>query len=287
MPIEAKEVLTYLGAPETLENIDDLANFVKKEYVRISLLEDHKSDEYKRVMPGLVGKITGTSMTKLNRSLKEYGAELTPEEVKDKPIEEVIEIGVKKLATLKENSINELKGQIGKGSEELVASWQEKLTKAEQKAKDFEDRLTVVQKQATDIQATAGAQFKEYKKNLKYKDLIASAKIKPTASELEKIGFVKHIEDNYKFDLTDGENEELEIFTKDGKRIPHEKVNGKFKTPAEVMDELVTKLGLAAGNPHGQRPTRPTPFKVGDEKNNSGGANSPTDFRRFVNNRRG
>lgn len=286
MAIELKEVLTYLGVPETVQSIDELSGVIKKDFVRISLLEDHKSDEYKRIMPGLVGKITGTSMTRLNRTLKELGAELTPEEVKEKPIEEVIEIGVKKLASLKEAAISDLKSQVGKGNEDLVKQWNEKLSKAEQKAADYESRLTQVQKQAEEIQNNASKQFKEFKKNLKYKDLISSAKLKTNASELEKAGFVKYMEDNYSFDLTDGDSEELEIFTKDGKRIPHEKVNGKFKTPSEVIDELAVKLNMTDKNPHGQKPTKPLPFKIVQE-NNQQNQKGIVESRRFVNTRRG
>ena len=95
--MEINDVFNYLGI-DSAENLESFREKFENEFVKKSVLKDTKSNEYKEFAPTFVGKVTGSTQTALNRKLKEYGIELDSTEIQGKRIEDVIELGVGKLA---------------------------------------------------------------------------------------------------------------------------------------------------------------------------------------------
>ena len=258
MPIEPKQILEFLGAPDTIQDIDGLKEYVQTNYFTAAQLEDPKDPIHEKYVHSIVGKMTGKTMQSLTKAIKGIGVELSPEEVKDLGIEKVVELGIRKVAEAKESKIAELTSQLSLGSDEKVKEYQTKLDKAAQRERELQDLLTTNENMFNQFKQNHITELKTTKLQTKKDELFKQAKISK-ATELEREGFFAHLEKNFKFDLSD--NDELEVFTAQGERIKHDKVNAKHKSPFEVIEAEARKKNIWDENPHGGTPVKRTPFQ--------------------------
>lgn len=271
MPLEPKQILEFLGAPDTVDNIDDLRDYVQTNYFTATQLEDPKDPIHKKYVHSIVGKMAGTTMQSLTKAIKGIGVELSPDEVKDLGIEKVVELGVRKVAEAKDSKIAELTSQLSQGSDEKVKEYQTKLDKEAQRVKELQDLLTTNENKFKEFEHRHITELKGTKLQTKKDELFKQAKISK-ATELEKEGFFAHLEKNFKFDLSD--NDELEVFTVAGERIKHDKVNAKHKSPFEVIEAEARKKNIWDENPHGGTPIKRTPFQT-DSQQDKGAQTTP------------
>jgi hypothetical protein len=272
MPLEPKQILEFLGVPDTIEDIDGVKEYVQSNYFTSAQLEDPKDPIHKKYVHSIVGKMAGTTMQSLTKTIKSFDAELSPEEVKDLGIEKVVELGVRKVAELKDKKIAELTSQLSQGSDEKVKEYQTKLEKATQRERELQDLLTTNENRFKDFEHKHITELKGTKLQTKKDELFKQAKISK-ASELEREGFFAHLEKNFKFDLSD--NGDLEVFTATGERIKHDKVNAKHKSPFEVVEAEARSKNIWDENPHGGSVIKRTTQFQSDSQADKGATTTP------------
>lgn len=239
MPIESKEILDYLGL-ESVEKLEDFREKFDPVFVRKAAIKDDKE-----LHASLIGKVLGSSRTTIVNKLKEDGIEFEPGEIAEMkeskiPVEQIFEKGITKLKNHYQAQLDAVKANVGKPSEELEKAWQEKIHKAESKAKDYEARWETAKKEFEAKEVEFNGKLKGTILDTRKADLERDFKWSSDADELKKEGFKSVMAKKYKLDLD--ESGTLEIFNSKGERIPNPKKNGTFKTPLEVFEEE----GLAA-----------------------------------------
>lgn len=250
--MEAKEIIEYLGFDAT--KIADLEGFKKAFEPEAGKPVFIRADAVKgsHVYSSIVGELRGSIETKIKATAKKYAIDFTPEELKDKKVEELAELAFEKQAALNKTVVDELTAKVGQGNDEKVKEWESKYTKLEGK---FNDTKSLLEKTSTDFtkfQEEVITTSKQRKVNDFKNGVFGKLKFRQNASELEKIGFNAKVAEKYSFD----EDDKGEVFIKDAKtgaRIGSTKVQGTFKTADEVLEEELIALGLHEKNPAGGR----------------------------------
>lgn len=251
--IEQNEIFNYLGIDANgIDNIDSFREKFETEFVKKSVLKDSKSNEYKEFAPTFVGKITGSTQTALNRKLKEYGVEIDANEIKDKRIEDVVEMGISRLYDSLNGKVYDLENKLTKGKDEAT--------------KELETKYNTINKKYSELESLHNSLKNEYqsaeekwKNNLKQErinHLIAKQhegiKWKAGIKDIEREGFFGRIKSNYKIDFDETSNQ-LEVFDVNGNRIPNPKKSGTWKTYSEILEEEGLKNEVWANNDHAQK----------------------------------
>mgnify|MGYP006282613437 CR=1 FL=1 len=246
--IEPNEILNYLGIDtESIDSFDTFRDNFEQEYVKKSVIKDPKSNEYKELMPTFVGKVTGSTQTALNRKLKEFGIELDQQEIKDKRIEDIIELGIGKLADSYSSKLTEIESKSGKGGEEINKDLEIKLTSLRKKYGELEDVHNKLKQEFIGAEEN----WKTNLKNERINHLIAKEhekiKWKNGIKDIEKEGFFSRLKNNYKIDYDETTNQ-LDIFDSQGNRIPNTKKSGTWKSYTEILEEEGLKNEVWANN---------------------------------------
>lgn len=251
--IENKDIFEYLGMnTEGIENIDSFREKFENEYVKKSVLKDSKSNEYKEFAPTFVGRITGSTQTALNRKLKEYGIEIDANEIKDKRIEDVVELGVSKLYDSLNGKVYDLENKLTKGKDEAT--------------KELENKYNTITKKYSELESLHNGLKNEYqnaeekwKSNLKQEKIShlvskqhEGIKWKSGIKDIEREGFFHRINSNYKIDFDETSNQ-LEVFDSNGNRIPNPKKSGTWKTYSEILEEEGIKNEVLTTNEHANK----------------------------------
>ncbi len=130
MPIESKEVLSYLGFDEKeVDSIDKLKEKFDGEFVRKTALKDYNSDAHKEFFPVAIGRLDGSIRKDLFRMAKEKGIEIVEDEFKGKRLEDVVAGVYGKTAETFTSKITDLESKAGAGKDELVKEWESKYEK--------------------------------------------------------------------------------------------------------------------------------------------------------------
>lgn len=240
MAIETKDVLEYLGI-EGVDKFEDFRAKFEPTFIKRSLIREDKE-----LVGQVVGRAIGSATTTLISDLKKIGIDISKDEVKEMPFENILQLGIKKLSDHYSGQINELKSKSPQDSE-AIKEIQEKLQKTESKLHDTKSLLDQTkQKYDADMQSWQ-SQIKGVKLNTKVGDKYKSIKWKTGASEIEKKGFIATLNEKYKIDLD--ETEEPFIMNQKGERIPHPKKNGEWKSIEEIFEEEGKAAGVWEGNP--------------------------------------
>lgn len=198
----------------------------------------------------IFGQRVGSIEAKVKANAKKMGVEFLPDEIKDKQVEDILELSFTKIADMNKKAMDEVE-KASKGTvDEQVKTWKEKYGQVESKLKDTEGLLT---KTTNDFDGFKKEQLTKGKSdtiNTFKKSAIGKLEFKQDISAVEKMGFESVLNDKYDFDL----DETSTPFIKDkktGQRIPSKKQTGTFMSADEVLqDELITNK-LAKINKNG------------------------------------
>ncbi len=256
MPIESKEVNSYLGFDE--KEVDSIDKFKEKfdgEFVRKAALKDYNSAEHKEFFPIAIGRVAGTLEKDVTKYAKEAGAEITPEEIKGKRIQEVVDIAWHKAEDVWKNKIADLEKNAGAGKDELVKELEGKYQKLEKKFGDLNTLHAGLQSTYNEEKTGWQSQVKTIKLDNILSKKHEGIKWNTAAKPLEKEGFFAHLKNNYKVDLDETGN--LDLFDKSGARIPNPAKAGTWKSYDDILAEEGTKLGIWEASPHKGNLPRP------------------------------
>lgn len=246
--LKPETILTFLGFKAEENTTEELfkANFESKFGVKELLLKD----------PTFTGKIFGQKIgsieAKVKSNAKKMGVDFTPEEIKDKGVEDILELSFMKIADMNKKAMDDAE-KASKGTvDEQVKTWKEKYTQLESKHKDVEGLLT---KTSSEFEGFKKEQVNKFKNdnilNFK-KTALGKLEFKQDISPVEKMGFESVLNDKYDFDLD--ETGVPFIKNKKGERIPSKKTIGTFMTADEILQEELIANKLAKINAHGGKP---------------------------------
>lgn len=244
--LKPESIITFLGfKPEEIKSEEDFKTNFEKEFGRKSQLMQDKDFTSK-----IFGQRVGSIENRFLSNVKKMGIDIPKEELKDKPVEEIMEIALLKIADTNKRAMDELEKQSKGTTDEQVKQWKDKYKSVEDKLKETEGLLS---KTATDFEGykkDTANKFKETTLNRYKNEALGKVKFKQNATEVEKKGFMTILADKYDFDLDENE----QFFVKDkksGQRIPSSKVTGQFKTAEEILNEELIANKLAEINPNG------------------------------------
>ncbi len=243
--LKPESILTYLGfeADKVKTEEDFKSQFDTKFGVKELLLKD----------PAFTGKIFGQKIgsieAKVKSNAKKMGVDFTPEELKDKGVEDILELSFTKIAAINKQAMDDLE-KASKGSvDEQVKTWKDKYQSVESKLKDTEGLLT---KTSTEFEGFKNEQVTKVKTdtilNFK-KSAIGKLEFKQDITPVEKMGFESVLNDKYVFDLD--ETGSPFVADKKGQRIPSKKTTGTFMSADEILQEELIANKLAKINPSG------------------------------------
>lgn len=256
--IKAQDLLNLLGLPaEEATNLDAIREKFEQTYVPLEALKDPKNPHAAQLAPAFVGKVTGVTATTLKRKLKAYGLDLTAEEMKDKPLEQLVEMGMEKLAESQSQKLRSLEDQLSQSSDQKTQELTNKLEKLQAKYQDTTSLLEQARQQYETERGTWESQLKGQKLEWARAKAHESIKWRPDIKEVERDGYFARLQRDYKLELD--ESGRLEVLDASGKRIPSTRQAHSFKTYDEVLEESGKSLGVWSENPQAGKPVSGTP----------------------------
>lgn len=256
MAVELKDLGEYLGFTEDklkeFDTPDALKAEVDKQFIRRE--NALKDKEFKKAV---TGELLGSIATKTKSIAKTYGIEFQPEEIKDQPVEKIVELSLSKLSIASQTALEEVKKQISK-PDEALKQWEEKYNKLNTSFADTNKLLEATKTEFTSFKEKTASEIKNAK--LTFQEEQEFGKIenlfKPNINEVEKIGFRSAIKSRAKFDFDDAGK--MIVTDLEGHLIPNKNKHGEFMKPEEFLKEEGLKLGVIPANPH----SKPTPKPI-------------------------
>lgn len=251
--VKTTDLLALLGLPQDLTSPDEIREKFEQTYVPLESLKDPKNPHTQALAPALVGKVTGVTATTLKRKLKQYGLELTADDLKDKPIEQLVELGLEKLHENTSQKLKTLEEQLAQSSDQKSQELTSKLEKLQAKYNDTTALLDQARQQYETEKGSWEQQLRGQRLDWERAKLHETAiKWRPDVKEVEKEGYFARLAKSYKLELD--EQGRLEVLDASGKRIPSGKQAHSFKTYEEVLEETGRALGVWAENPKAGQP---------------------------------
>lgn len=246
---EMKEFITFVGLDEAKNLEEAKAGFSGRYYTEKQIHDD----------PKLLSKFTGKTVKKIKQGILNKARE------KDIPftqadfdnidmLEDVFDTLVTKQAETFTGKLTELQGQVGKGDEEKIKVYTEKLSKYEQSLKDEQDAKKSIASQFEQFKQEAEGKIKSTRIDYFRKDLMTSIPYDPTAMKdpLKAKGWESHVSENFRFDFDEHDNPV--ILDKTGAKIKNPKKADEWLSPKDVLTAEADKLGLIPKNPQGGQP---------------------------------
>jgi hypothetical protein len=277
MGIELKDILTFTGIEA--ESIDDFKenfnnSFVKKDTLLDEIKKSNaKTGFAKEVVDTATGKRMGALAGKLKTNLTKFGIEISEEDAKKKPLEEIIESAFETHISSTSKTIKELTEKANKNSGEQSKELSEKYSKLEQKYNETvkaskalgEEYNTFKEKAANDLKGVKILTVREQ----------AMSKI-PKRTDIEQkqyglmlTGFENTIDSKFKIDL-DENNQPFIADKKTGERFRNPAKAGEFLGIEEVLKQEAVELGISPKNPHRPPITPPVAYNGNGANNGSG-----------------
>jgi hypothetical protein len=254
-----KELLEYLGLKESeIKTIDDFKSTFDKTFIRTAAINGESE-----VVKHEVGKVFSQLDAETKKLAKAHGVELGDDYKQLKFINEKVDYILKKKDESYGAKITELQGQVGKSSEEVVKTWEEKYGKLKNKYSETEEMLNNVKTEYEGFKVNSSKELKSVKLNTLIAKELEGLKLKSTITPIEKKGFMAEINDKYNFDLD--ETDKLIVVDKTtGKRPVSTKIAGEYKSPIEVLsDEAIAAKVFQDNNDGGKK--APLPFNTGQQ----------------------
>ena len=225
------------------DTYDEFKKEFKSEFIRKA--NAHKDPDLKNQ---ILGARAGELMTITRREFKNAGVEL-PGEVKDKKLEDVMEMGFEKLRETHEAKLQEYESKLGDNDfAKEREEYENKLQKWQKKAESFESRAKKVQSEFEEFKTTIEQKETQRKLDDFFNGALNQAPFKKDITPIEKRGFVAEFKDKYKLDFD--ENEEPTIYDKEGNPIPNEDKADSFLGINDVLQKELVQTGLHKKNPH-------------------------------------
>jgi flagellar biosynthesis chaperone FliJ len=258
--IKATDVLNLLGLPTEASNLEEIREKFEQTYLPLEALKDPKNPHAQQLAPAFVGKVTGVATTTLKRKLKTLGVDLTAEEIKEKPLEQVLELGLERVAETHQQKIKSLEEQLNQSSDQKATELTAKLEKLQAKYNDTTALLEQARQQYDQERGQWENQLRGQRLEWARSKAHESIKWRPDVKEVEREGFFARLNRDYRLELD--EQGRLEVLDSSGKRIPSGKQAHAFKTYEEVLEEAGRTLGVWAENPQAGRPVSGSPAYV-------------------------
>lgn len=247
--LKPEAILAYLGfEADKVKTEDDFkTQFEGKFGAKDALLKD----------PAFVGKIYGQKLgsieAKVKANAKKMGVEFTSEEIKDKGVEDILELSFTKIAALNQTAM-EAAEKASKGSvDDQVKTWKDKYQSVESKLKDTEGLLAKTSTEYEGFKKDAVVASKTRIITGFKQDALKKLEFKQDITPVERMGFESVLNDKYIFDLDDTQAPFV-ANKKTGQRIPSKKQTGTFMTADEILQQELIDNKLAKINPNGGKP---------------------------------
>lgn len=268
MPIKAEELKSFTDYLDInldeVESIDQLKqkfeeNFGRKELIKAELAKDES------FIAPIIGKRFGSLDTKIRQYAKDdLGLEFDAGELKDKKVEEVLDLTIKKAKTKFESEIAELKKNIVSDPSELTKEWEQKVKILQSENENWKSQAEKANQEFETFKNTLAQRQREEKLNHSLESAFKSVKFAPEVSELTIEGFKSKILGEVKFDFDEKEN--FSIFDKEGKTIFRPNKNGVPYTPEDYIKDKALEHKILQVNGGGGNPPAP-PIKTGVDSN--------------------
>lgn len=256
------EIFDVLGIKsDEIKSLEDFRVTFEKEFIRKNQVEQDKDISSK-----IFGKRIGSVESKVKSISKKHGVDFTADEIKDKQVEDLIELSFSKIIDNNNKIVDDLKKESTGSKDEVAKGWEEKYTKLESKYKDTEGLLQSTKNDFEGFKTQTATERKNDKLNIFKEQSLGKLKFKPNIKEVEKAGFLSIIDSKYDLDL----DEQGSLFVKDkkGERLKSAKVVGTFKSVEEVLEEEALKAEVIQINPNANANGRPTaPMANGHQVN--------------------
>jgi hypothetical protein len=234
--MEIKEILSFVNVGD----VKDINEFKEKFKTNFLSKDEIFDDEDVKKKIGeennkIVGKLTGSLITTIKK-----GFGLTNEDVKDKKLEDVLEL----VANKSKDRIAEL--EAGVSADDIKKEYEGKLEKLSKSASDYKTALETLQ----GTYEKEKGEFEGKYKGLKTSNLLEGAKSKllpklKDMSPAEKMGWEAKINSlNIDFD----EKETPVVKDKEGKRLQNPNKAGSFLSLDEALEQSAVELDLIKKN---------------------------------------
>lgn len=255
MPIKAEEypeLLKFIGYnPEEIESIDDF----KKSFNETFL----KTSEYGRRIGGLESALI--------KKFKAANIEFKPEEIKDKKVEDIAELGLKKNFEFT-NSQLEAEKKKNKGPDEALTKLQGEFDTYKTEAQRKIEAETALRLQLKTEYDTFKTQAETEKKTSAIKNYVNGAwekfKWGTGVDDLKKKGFKATIQEKYQINLDESGNPYTA--NEKGERIASTKKTGEHATLEEILETegMLAKVWDVQGKGTQQQTQQRTIVKLGE-----------------------
>lgn len=241
---EIGEIVGYQVEADDKFDKEEFVSHLNKSFV--SRENVFKDDEIKGQ---ITGKVLGSITTEAARIFS-----LKSSEIKDKKLEEVLQLGKSKYET----ELQAAKELAGKGNEDVVKEYTTKIGALEKALQDnqaaWESEKGTYTSQIDQLNGTVKSVKLGVKRNEAFKGV--SFVDEYTTDELKRAGFESIINNTYDLDLD--ENEELVVKSKkDGAPVLSKKNAGKYAPFSEVLTMEAEAKGLLKKNNAPKEITRP------------------------------
>lgn len=273
MPIEPKEIFSYLGIPET-ETLDDFKQKFDTSFVKA----DPQAIKGNKELWGTVtGVYNETNKGIFKRIAKENGIELVGNDLDGLNIGEVISTMLPKALKNLTTEIGTLKEAAGKGVNEKVAAVQSEYEKFKAEVTPKVQEYEKLKSDFETFKTTAAKEKSDFILNHKKEEQWQKFPYAQAAGNMAKAGFKNHVESKYGW-VTD---ESGEVFPTDkaGNKIPNPNKAGSHYNMGEILviegteanktDKIFAVNDSAGGQGAGQKRI-PTTFVVKDKNEDSG-----------------
>lgn len=237
--MELKEVTDYLGIE--VETLDEFKEKFNSQYFTESQVF---ADKKKLAL--FTGKTLGSVTENAIKIAKGFGVELKKEDIKDKNIEDVINMSFEGMTGIHNEMLDKLKLDAGKKGDDKYNALKEDFDKATLKITDLETLNNSTATKLTEAEKNHVNAIVDFKKGFFKKDIFNNLPYSPDVDPLKKTGFITTMNEKYKFDFD--EKGEPFITNMEGNRIENPKQHGTFKSPVDVLKEEGETLGVIAKN---------------------------------------
>lgn len=248
MPLEAKEILDYLGIKiEDTKTVDEFKTSFDKDFIKQSMITED-SEPVKKI----VGKIYGTLENEIKKIAKEVELDIDFE-AEDfkllKKVNEKFKFVTGKVEDKYKNTISDLTIKASQGNDDKVKEWEDKYKKAEDKLKEKNTLFNSLKGEYDSYKVDTENKIKNSTLNIHKKEIFGKAKFAEGTKDLEKKGFWTTIGEKYIIDID--ENETPIILNSKREKIVSKKTAGTFMTPEEVIEEELISANLYQLNKDG------------------------------------
>lgn len=230
--METKELLAYLGV-----EADSIDKF--KEQFQDKFIVKSEAPDEDAIKSATVGRFTGSFKT---LAKKHFGLD-TEEMKKAEKWEDLFEMGVQK----QNAKIEELKLSSTQTNDSAIKDLTEKLERANQTAKEYKDANDLIKNTLTEKETEWNGKLKGTKAQFEKKNALFLMKDKISDSLTKGDKLLLETEING-LQIDFGDNDEVIVKDKEGKRLPNPKQVGTFLGLSDAIELIAEKEGFLKRN---------------------------------------